>query len=163
MPKIVIGVMGPGSEATDFDLKNAYEIGKLKKQKGFVTLTGGRSSGVMEAALKGAKDAGGETLGILPFNDKSDASPYADIVIVTAMMSARNNINVLSSDVVVACGIEAGTLSEIALALKANKKVILVSQNEIGNKFLEEIGKGNLFLAHSPTKALQLTEKFLGE
>ncbi|MEJ2228402.1 MAG: cytochrome, partial [Alphaproteobacteria bacterium] len=123
MPKTVIGVMGPGSSATAFDLKNAYDIGRLIAEKGYVTLTGGRPNGVMEAALKAAKDAGGQTVGILPSGDKRDASAYADIVIVTAMMSARNNINALSSDVVVACGIEAGTLSEIALALKADKNV----------------------------------------
>jgi uncharacterized protein (TIGR00725 family) len=161
MPKTVIGVMGPGSSASAFDLKNAYEIGQLIAENGCVTLTGGRPSGVMEAALKGAKDAGGPTLGILPSGNKSDASEYADIVVVTAMASARNNINVLSSDVVVACGIEAGTLSEIALALKADKAVILISQNEMGNAFLEKLGKGKLFLASNARAAMGIVERYL--
>jgi uncharacterized protein (TIGR00725 family) len=133
-------------------------MGQLIGEKGYVTLTGGRPSGVMEAALKGAKDAGGQTLGILPSGDKCDASEYADIVITTAMASARNNINVLSSDVVVACGIEAGTLSEIALALKANKVVILISQNEMGNAFLEKLGKGKLYLANDARTAMDAVE-----
>lgn len=161
MPKIVIGVMGPGSSASAFDLNNAYEMGQLIAANGYVTLTGGRACGVMEAALKGAKDAGGQTLGILPSGDKSDASEYADIVIATAMASARNNINVLSSDVVVACGIEAGTLSEIALALKTNKAVILISQNEIGNAFLEKLGKGKLYLANNARTAMDVVERNL--
>ena len=161
MAKTVIGVMGPGSSASASDLKNAYEMGKLIAEKGHVTLTGGRPSGVMEAALKGAKDAGGQTLAILPSGNKSDASDYADIVVVTAMASARNNINVLSSDVVVACGIEAGTLSEIALALKADKTVILISQNETGNAFLEKLGKGKLYLANEPRAAMELVERHL--
>ena len=153
--------MGPGGGATAFDLENAYEMGRLIAEKGYVTLTGGRACGVMEAALKGAKSAGGQTLGILPSDDKSDASKYADIVVVTAMMSARNNINVLSSDVVVACGIEAGTLSEIALALKANKVVILISQNEMGNAFLEKLGKGKLYLANDARTAMDAVERNL--
>ena len=161
MAKTVIGVMGPGGGATAFDLENAYEMGRLIAEKGYVTLTGGRACGVMEAALKGAKSAGGQTLGILPSDDKSDASKYADIVVVTAMMSARNNINVLSSDVVVACGIEAGTLSEIALALKANKVVILISQNEMGNAFLEKLGKGKLYLANDARTAMDAVERNL--
>jgi uncharacterized protein (TIGR00725 family) len=159
--KTIIGVMGPGNSASAFDLKNAYDMGRLIAEKGYVTLTGGRACGVMEAALKGAKDAGGQTLGILPSSDKSDASEYADIVVVTAMMSARNNINVLTSDVVVACGIEAGTLSEIALALKAGKVVVLISQDEIGNAFLEKLGKGKLYLAREPRAAMELVERHL--
>lgn len=161
MAKIQIGVMGPGDGATSYDLENAFELGKLIAKKGYVTLTGGRPSGVMEAALKGAKKADGETIGILPYNNKSDASEYADIIIVTAMMSARNNINVLSSDVVIACGIEAGTLSEIALALKANKKVIILSQNDKANQFLSELGRGNIDIVDTPEKAINLVEETL--
>jgi uncharacterized protein (TIGR00725 family) len=153
--------MGPGSSASAFDLKNAYEIGQHVAEKGYVTLTGGRACGVMEAALKGAKDTGGQTLGILPSGDKSDASEYADIVVVTAMASARNNVNVLSSAVVVACGIEAGTLSEIALALKADKTVVLISQNEMGNAFLEKLGGGKLYLASDARDAMRIVEQNL--
>lgn len=161
MSKIIIGIMGPGNKATAKDLANAYEIGKKSAQKGYVTMTGARAMGVMDAALKGAKEAGGETLGILPNHTKDGASPYADILVITGMLSARNNINVLTSDVVIACGLEPGTLSEIALALKADKKVILLSENAKGNAFLSELAAGSLFLAATPDEAMAYVQKIL--
>jgi len=54
--------MGPGDKASEFDLKNAYEVARLCAKEGFVVMTGGRRSGVMEAALKGAKEENGETV-----------------------------------------------------------------------------------------------------
>src|SRR4028119_1144630 len=116
MKKIIIGVMGPGEQATATDLQNAYELGKLIAQQGWVLLTGGRNVGVMDAANTGAKAANGLTVGILPTADPSGISKAIDIPIFTDMGNARNNINVLSSDVVIACGMGAGTASEVALA-----------------------------------------------
>ena len=78
----------------------------------------------MEAAAKGAKKAGGLTIGILPGFDKQDANPHIDIPIITGLSHARNVIVVRSSDIVVAITGEYGTLSEIALALKMEKVVI---------------------------------------
>ena len=77
------------------------------------------------------------TLAILPTNSKTDdVSDGVDIAVVTDMGSARNNINVLSSDVVVACGKGgAGTLSEIALALKAERNVILLTDDQIDTDY----------------------------
>lgn len=161
MRKPVVGIMGPGKKATPQNLSYAYALGKMCAERGYVTLTGGSPLGVMEAALKGARENGGQTLGILPYQSKAEASGYADIVVVTAMMSARNNINVLSSDVVIACGLEAGTLSEIALALKAEKHVILLSENQLGNQFLEQLGTGSLTLAPTPEQAMAVADKLL--
>ena len=161
MADIVIGIMGPGSNPTDQDLKNAYALGQYSASKNYVTLTGGSKAGVMNEALKGAKDAYGRTIGILAFADKSMASEYADIVIVTAMGSARNNINVLSCDVLVACGLEAGTLSEVAMTLKASKKVVLLNQNAKGTDFLKELGKDNILVANSPEQAIEHIEAIL--
>lgn len=93
----------------------------------------------MDAASKGAKQVGGLTIGILPFSDKSGASEYLDIVITTGMGSARNNINVLSADVIVACGSGAGTTSEIMLALKAQKPLILLNPSEALVQFIDEL------------------------
>lgn len=161
MPGTVVGIMGPGSDATEADLLRSYEIGKASADRGYVVLTGGRKSGVMETGLKGAKDAGGLTIGVLPFQQKSDATDYADVAIVTAMGSARNNINILSSDVVVACGVEAGTLSEIAMALKADKKVILLTDNHKAVEFLVELGRGKLVYSENVEDAMTEVQKTL--
>jgi uncharacterized protein (TIGR00725 family) len=138
MKKIIVGVMGSGAEATPNDLKNAYELGKLIAHEGWVLLTGGRNVGVMDAASQGAKAANGLTIGILPTDDTNAISEAVDIAIMTDMGNARNNINVLSSNVVIACGIGAGTVSEIALALKANKKVILLNDSKEAQAFFHE-------------------------
>ena len=68
-------------------------------------------------------------VGVLPHASDRDISDAVDIAIMTGMGSARNNINVLSSDVVIACGMGAGTASEVALALKANKPIVLLTQH----------------------------------
>lgn len=127
MRKPVIGVMG-GGDASEADCAAAWELGRLIAERGWVLLTGGRDAGVMAAASAGAKTVGGLVIGILPGANDAGASPDLDVAIVTGMGDARNVINVLSSDVVIACPGGAGTLSEIALALKNGKRVILLGQ-----------------------------------
>lgn len=78
----------------------------------------------MEAACRGAKEAGGMTVGILPGTDRADANPYVDVAIPTGLGEARNALVVRAADAVIAIGIGYGTLSEIALALKAGKRVV---------------------------------------
>jgi uncharacterized protein (TIGR00725 family) len=85
----------------------------------------------MEAACRGAKQAGGLTVGILPGSDRSEANPYVDVVLPTGLGEARNALVVGAADVVVAVGGGYGTLSEIALALKAGKRVIGLGTWEI--------------------------------
>ncbi|MEM8637777.1 MAG: cytochrome [Cyanobacteria bacterium P01_G01_bin.54] len=126
MPKTIIGIMGPGQGATATDLHNARQLGEAIAQCGWVLLTGGRPAGVMAAAMQGAKAAGGLTVGILPGPDKRAADPQVDIAICTDLGNGRNNVNVLSADEVVACGMGLGTASEVALALKNGKRVILL-------------------------------------
>lgn len=128
--KKIIGIMGPGEGASKSDLEIAFKLGKLLAESGFYVLTGGRASGVMEAAMKGTKSAGGTTIGILPSADGADTSNYVDIPINTGMGSARNNINVLTAEVLIAVGIGPGTASEISLAIKAKKPVILLNWSE---------------------------------
>jgi uncharacterized protein (TIGR00725 family) len=101
----------------------AREVGFLIGQKGAILICGGRS-GVMEASAKGAKEAGGMTVGILPGRGAADANPYIDIPIITDLGNARNVINVLSSHAIIAVHGSSGTLSEIALALKCRIPVI---------------------------------------
>lgn len=165
MPKPIIGIMGPGDNATEGDLKNAYEIGKLLAQAGYVVMTGGRPSGVMDAGLRGAKAAGDQTLtlGILPSKTKDDASTFADVVIVTGLNSARNFVNALTSDVVVACGVEAGSLSEIALALKENKHVVLITQNSKAKEFLVALRPKLVHLVPNADEAMAAIRKIMSK
>jgi hypothetical protein len=163
MKKIIIGVMGPGDKATATELQNAYELGKQIAQQGWVLLTGGRNVGVMDAANQGAKSANGLTIGILPGNNTNGVSEAVDIVILTDVGNARNNINVLSSDVVIACGMGAGTASEIALALKSNKSVILLNDDEASQSFFKKMSSTNIYIVNNPSEAIKITEKILGE
>ena len=110
----VIGVMGGGT-ATPPQLEAAYRLGKMVAAEDWILLNGGRNTGIMEASARGARDQGGITVGILPDATPEYASEYITIPIVTGMGNARNCINVLSSDVVVACPGGAGTVSEIAI------------------------------------------------
>ncbi|BAY27587.1 putative P450 cytochrome [Calothrix sp. NIES-2100] len=153
--------MGPGEKATVNDLQNAYELGRLIAQQGWILLTGGRNAGVMDAANKGAKSADGLTLGILPRNNRDSISHDVDIAIFTDLGNARNNINVLSSDVVIACGMGAGTASEISLALKANKPVILLNEDEASKVFFKKLSPENVSIVESALDAIAIAKAIL--
>ena len=122
---MIIGVMGGGS-ADRSALEKARELGERIAREGWVLLNGGRNAGIMEASAQGAREAGGLVIGILPDDHRGQVSRYVTVPILTGMGSARNTINVLSSHVVVACPGGPGTVSEIALALKAGRRVILM-------------------------------------
>jgi len=85
----------------------------------------------MEAACRGAKDADGMTIGILPGTDRSAANPFVDVAIATGFGEGRNALVVRAADAVIAIGGGYGTLSEIALALKAGKRVVGLGTWEI--------------------------------
>ena len=127
MAKKIIGVFGAGNIFSENKAWGAAErVGRLLARKGFAVLTGGLG-GVMTAASKGAKEAGGTTVGILPGNrSTSPANRYVDIAIYTGMGEARNVINVKSCNAAIAIGGEYGTLSEIGLALKGGCPIILL-------------------------------------
>ena len=163
MKKIIIGVIGRGNNATGKDTKNAFILGKLIAEDNYVLLTGGRNVGVMDAASKGAKQKNGLTIGIIPSSDKKDSSDYVDIAIITGMGSARNNINVLSSDVLIAVGIGPGTASEIALALKVKKEIILLDPDKETELFFKKIGKSLVYTAKDPKGAVKIAKKILGD
>jgi len=149
----VIGVMG-GARVTPEISKTAFELGALIAANGWILLNGGRDAGVMRASAEGAKSKGGLTLGILPGNTKYEANPFIDIPIVTNMADARNLINVLTSDVVIALPGSAGTISEIALALKNAKPVILL-QFTPGNYFPEYEENGLLISTATPAECIE--------
>ena len=120
--KLRIGVMGAGSCDTE-TASLAEEVGRRIAEKGAILICGGRG-GVMEAASMGAAAAGGLVVGILPTEDEKSANPYVEVPIVTGMGNARNAINALTSNCLIAITGGAGTLSEIALALKVGTPVV---------------------------------------
>lgn len=122
MSRRCISVIG-SSVATEEELKDALEVGREIARRGAVLVCGGLT-GVMEAAAKGAKEAGGLTVGIVPGESPSSANPYIDIVIPTGFGVARNVLVVASGDAVIAIGGKLGTLSEIAIAFLKGKPVI---------------------------------------
>lgn len=158
--KTIIGVMGPANTTKEI-LNNAYTLGQLIAREGFIVLTGGTNVGVMDETLKGAKSVGGCTIGILIDNHLNNMSKYVDIPIVTGLGSARNNINVLTSVVVIACGIGTGTTSEVALALKANKNVILLNNSELGNSFFKSLDAKRVWIANDPAHVIFLLKNLL--
>ena len=101
----------------------AEAVGRELALRGAVLVCGGRG-GVMEAACKGAKSAGGLTIGILPGASRMEANPYVDVPIATGMGEARNVVIVRSAQAVIAISGEYGTLSEIGHALKQGVPVV---------------------------------------
>ncbi len=120
--QIQIAVIG-GQAAQPSEIAAAEKIGFALANAG-VTLVCGGLGGVMAAACRGAKSAGGLTVGLLPGNDPSAANPWLDVVVPTGIGDARNALVVASATAVIAVDGEYGTLSEIALALRAGIPVI---------------------------------------
>jgi hypothetical protein len=120
-PAILVAVIG-GSGCTDEEADLAAEVGRILAGRGVGVVCGGRG-GVMEAACRGAAQAGGLTVGLLPGADASEANPWVQVAIPTGLGEARNAIVAVAGGGVIAVGGEYGTLSEIALALKAGKRV----------------------------------------
>jgi hypothetical protein len=117
-----VAVIGAG-QCTAAEAALAEEVGRLLTEAGAVVLTGGRG-GVMAAASRGAAQAGGLVVGILPGEDAAQANSWVALPIVTGMGEARNAILMRTAQVVIAVGGEYGTLSEIAFALKFGRPVI---------------------------------------
>jgi uncharacterized protein (TIGR00725 family) len=117
-----VAVAGGGVPDADAD-ELAADVGRELARRGAVLVCGGLG-GAMEAACRGAKEAGGTTVGILPGSDRSAANAFVDVAVATGMGEARNALIVRSADALVAVGGEFGTLSEIALALKTGKPVV---------------------------------------
>lgn len=117
-----IAVIG-GHSCPPHIAKIAEEAGEGIARLGHSLICGGLG-GVMQAACKGAKSAGGETIGILPGHDKEEANPYVDIPIVTGLGYMRNNLVVKNADIIIAIDGKEGTLSEIAFALQMKKPIL---------------------------------------
>jgi uncharacterized protein (TIGR00725 family) len=117
-----VAVCGSG-EATVQEATWAEEVGRLIAEAGAVLVCGGLG-GVMDSAARGCEARGGLSIGILPGARREAASPHLTVSIPSGLGEARNALVVRSADVVIAIGGEFGTLSEIALALKAGTPVV---------------------------------------
>jgi uncharacterized protein (TIGR00725 family) len=124
-----VAVVGPG-EAGPKEVEAAEAVGRELGRHGAVLVCGGLG-GVMEASCRGAKEAGGTTIGILPGGDRGAANGYVDFALPTGLGEARNALVVRAADALVAVGGAYGTLSEIAFALKAGKRVVGIGSWEI--------------------------------
>jgi len=129
MTKRYIGVIGAGECDAELGML-AVTVGRCIAEADALLVCGGMG-GVMEAACRGAKAAGGMTIGILPGPDRSGANQCVDIAIATGIGEARNLAIIRTSDVLIAVGGSYGTLSEIGFALKMGKKVVGLKAWEI--------------------------------
>jgi uncharacterized protein (TIGR00725 family) len=116
-----IAVVGSGAEHEE----RAEELGRLLAERGCTVVCGGRGE-VMAAAARGAKSAGGTTIGILPGETPADANEWIDHVVVTGIGHARNLAVAASGDAVIAVGGSYGTLAEIAFALRLGRRVVIL-------------------------------------
>jgi uncharacterized protein (TIGR00725 family) len=120
--RVPVGVIGP-RDASPAQLAMAEHIGRGLAAMGLPVICGGRE-GVMSAVAKGARSAGGTTIGLLPDTDASLANAYIDVVVATGIGEARNALIARASLCLVAIGDSYGTLSEVALGRHFGKRVI---------------------------------------
>jgi uncharacterized protein (TIGR00725 family) len=116
-----VSVIGSGAEHE----ARAEEVGRLLAEAGATVVTGGRAS-VMAAAARGAKSAGGTTIGVLPGEDRRGVNEWIDHAVVTGVGHARNLAVVASGEAVIAVGGSWGTLSEIALARRLGRPLVVL-------------------------------------
>jgi uncharacterized protein (TIGR00725 family) len=139
---VQVSVVGSGAEHE----ANAEEVGRLLAERGATVVTGGLGE-VMAAAARGAKSAGGATIGILPGETRADANAWLDQVVVTGIGHGRNLAVVASGDAVIAVGGRYGTLAEIGFALTLGRPVVVLEPG------WEVDGAQR---AHTPAEAVEL-------
>jgi uncharacterized protein (TIGR00725 family) len=127
--ELYVAVVGPG-EANEQQLAQAAEIGRELAAAGVTVVCGGLG-GVMEAASRGAAESGGTVVGLLPGRDRGSGNRWLTIALPTGLGELRNGLIIRCSDAVIAVGGAYGTLSEVALALKAGVAVIGIGTWEI--------------------------------
>jgi uncharacterized protein (TIGR00725 family) len=139
-----VSVVGSGDASGEL-YEKAREVGRLVADRGGTIVCGGRS-GVMEAAARGATEAGGTAIGILPDEDRRQANEFLSFSIATGIGHARNMGVVCSGDAVISIGGEYGTLSEIGLALKVGRPVVALMSWDLGE---------HVAVASSPEEAVE--------
>jgi uncharacterized protein (TIGR00725 family) len=141
---VQVSVIGSGAEHE----QRAEEIGRLLAERGCTVVTGGGGE-VMAGAARGAKAAGGTTIGILPGERHDDANEWIDHAVVTGIGHARNLAVAASGDVVIAVGGSWGTLAEIGFARRLGRRVVILDPGwELEGDGIERAG--------SPEEAVEL-------
>ena len=146
-----MSVVGSGTVSGEL-YKKAREVGRLVAERGGTVVCGGHS-GVMEAAARGATEAGGVAIGILPDEDRKRANEFLAFSIATGTGHARNLAVVCSGEVVIAIGGEYGTLSEIGLARKVGRPVVDLESWDLGEDVIS---------ASSPEEAVESAFGLIG-
>ena len=149
--KPLIGVLG-GSRCNSKVAEKAFEVGQLIARRGGILVCGGLG-GVMEAVSRGASEAGGLCIGILPGEHPKEANRYIHIAIPTGIGYARNVLIVRTADALIAMNGRFGTLSEVAFALILEKPVVSLGSWEVDRKVLK---------AKDPAEAVGLAFQAIG-
>jgi uncharacterized protein (TIGR00725 family) len=146
-----VAVVGSGTASGEL-YEKARAVGRLLAERGATVVCGGLS-GVMEAAARGATEVGGTAIGILPDEDRRRQNAHLTYSVATGVGQARNLAVVCSGDVVIAVGGEYGTLSEIGLARKVGRPVVVLEGWDLGE---------HVTVTGSPEKAVQAAFGILG-
>ena len=141
-------------------LRWAEEVGRLLAEGGATVVTGGLG-GVMEAASRGAHEAGGTTIGMLPGTDRSEANAHVTVPIATGLGVVRNFVVVTTADVALAVGGRHGTLSEIGLALRMGRQVVALGSWRVESD--QRIGGPRVHRARDPREAVALALRLAAE
>lgn len=157
---VQIAVIGKGARDDELTAL-AEEVGRRLAEAGAVLVCGGMG-GVMEAAARGARDAGGDVIGIVPGEDRSDANPHVTHAVATGIGHARNLGVVASGDAVIAIGGEWGTLAEIGFARRLGKRVAALRSWSVTGPGEMEGGPG-VEAVRDPTSAVELALASAGE
>ena len=156
----VVGDSDPRGPDANRILEWAEEIGQQLARAGATVISGGLG-GVMRASARGAMGAGGETIGILPTADASDANEYIRTPIATGLGVVRNLVVVTSADVVIAVGGRHGTLSEIGLALRMGRHVVALSSWRVESE--HRLGGPRVHRVRTPREAVELALRLARE
>ena len=160
MRHIQIAVIGSSGIVEYYE--EARIIGAFIAENGWILINGGRD-GIMEASAKGAAEKGGIVIGIHPGDSLDEANPYCTAVIPTGMGFARNAVNILSADVVVAISGGFGTLTELAYAMLYGKPIVCCTfTGGWSEEFCQSrkvAPSGNVMRAHSPEEACRLIKE----
>ena len=165
---ITIAVIGRAQQGADdtvpqVTLSAAYEVGQLIAKEGAVLISGG-TTGVMEAASRGAREGGGLTIGVLPGTERGSANPYVDIALPTGLGTARNLIYTRGCDAVIMVGGGAGTLNELTIAYQARRNVVVlegtggwadrIRASLVDGRFLDERRAAETYFAQTAPEAV---------